>query len=199
MPFTTNVTPEKPQAATGITAVNENLDTVLLTWNAVIDADGYSIYTYDINTNNKVLITEVSSTETVYRDTSLNALKETKYIVCSYKIIDDRYVYSDDSEIKSYIPPEIVINKIPTISVSDYSSNMLTLSWDKSDNAEGYNVYKYNPAINKFEKIAYTNDNFYTVNGLSSASEYQFIVKPAIEILGKLYHLLGRIVYNLDR
>lgn len=187
VPFTTNVTPEKPQAATGITAVNENLDTVLLTWNAVIDADGYSIYTYDINTNNKVLITEVSSTETVYRDTSLNALKETKYIVCSYKIIDDRYVYSDDSEIISYIPPEIVINKISTIYVSDYSSDMLTLSWNKSDNAEGYNVYKYNPSINKFEKIAYTNDNFYTVNELSSASEYQFIVKPAIEILGKLY------------
>ena len=186
IPFVTANTPEKPAAVSEFTATNKDLETVLLNWIPVENADGYQLYTLNKTTGAKVLLAELSADTFSYEDNSPNSLRFVDYLIVSYKDIDGRRVYSDDS-VTTYTPPEISINKISSLYVSDYTSDSITLSWAISENSEGYNVYQYNPKLNKFLNIGYTNEASYVVQGLLSGNEYQFIIKPAIELHGKLY------------
>ncbi len=64
----------------------------------------------------------------------------------------------------------------PKLTVPNYTDTSVTLSWTKLDNAEKYQVYKYNVTTKKFDCIATTADLTYTDTKLSSGATPQYRV-----------------------
>lgn len=57
------------------------------------------------------------------------------------------------------------------------AQNSIKLSWSKSKNADGYEVYRYNIDSKKWVKLAAVEQNTYTSTGLKSGKRYAFAVK----------------------
>lgn len=78
-------------------------------------------------------------------------------------------------EMEGYRPADIKWIK------SSYSNvNSMVLSWDKGQ-AEYYVVYQYNDKAGTWQKIGFTNENYYKVTGLSANTKYTFGVKAVAQ------------------
>lgn len=184
--FETKDTPERPEAVTGLNAACTDMQTVIITWNATNNADGYNLYTCDKNGDKKKLLADLSESETSYFDISENAVNTTYYTICAYKNINKKTLYSDFSEVIQYTPSAAELEKIQFISVESSTNNSIKLKWDGTSDAESYTIYAYNNETKKYDRIGYTNDTFFNAEKLKSSTEYKFIVKPAITLYDKL-------------
>jgi GH25 family lysozyme M1 (1,4-beta-N-acetylmuramidase) len=72
--------------------------------------------------------------------------------------------------------------------VSDLTSDSVTIEWDTTDDAVGYNVYRLNPDTGKYQKIGTTRDCLYTDEGLSAVTEYTYRIRAYWTIGGTTYH-----------
>ena len=59
------------------------------------------------------------------------------------------------------------------------------LSWTQSKGADGYAVYKYIRKSDKYKKIVETKDTSYVDEGLKTAVEYRYLIKPFAKADGK--------------
>lgn len=55
----------------------------------------------------------------------------------------------------------------PTVTVPEYTDSSVTLSWTSLDNAQNYQVYKYNKSTEEYEKVKTTSNTTYTDTSLS--------------------------------
>lgn len=65
----------------------------------------------------------------------------------------------------------------PTVSCTKSTKNSLTLSWTKVDGASSYQVFRYNSADSKYEKVKTTTSTTFTDTGLSSETKYLYRVR----------------------
>ncbi len=65
----------------------------------------------------------------------------------------------------------------PTVSCTKSTKNSLTLSWTKVFNATGYEVYRFNSANEKYEKIETTTARAFTDTGLKAETKYLYRVR----------------------
>ena len=65
----------------------------------------------------------------------------------------------------------------PTVTVPEYTSSSITLQWTSIDNAEYYQVYKYNKETAKYEKIKTLSGTTYTDSSLSKGDLPQYKVR----------------------
>ncbi len=65
----------------------------------------------------------------------------------------------------------------PTVTVPEYTSSSVTLSWTRLDNAKYYQVYKYNEKAEKYEKVKTTSSLTYTDKGLSKGDFPKYKVR----------------------
>lgn len=56
--------------------------------------------------------------------------------------------------------------------------NAVALNWSAVKGATGYEVYQFNTALDKWERIDNVTTNYYSVTGLDISSEYKFRVTP---------------------
>ncbi|MGN1122910.1 MAG: fibronectin type III domain-containing protein [Eubacterium sp.] len=76
------------------------------------------------------------------------------------------------------VNPDYVAPQASGLKVKSRSTNAIRIEWTKSDDAEKYIVYKYNPSTDKYEQLAQvpaTQTN-YKVTGLASGTVYKFRV-----------------------
>ena len=65
----------------------------------------------------------------------------------------------------------------PTVTVSEYTSSSVTLNWTSIENAEKYQVYKYNEGTAKYEKVKTTTLTAYTDSTLSKGDLPKYKVR----------------------
>lgn len=75
--------------------------------------------------------------------------------------------------------------KVTGIKISSNSTSKIKISWNKSDNASGYNIYKYIPSSKKYKKIAATSKTYYTDKKLKAGSEYRYKIEAYKKADGK--------------
>ncbi len=146
---------------------------VSLSWSAVSKAKGYRVYRYTASDKKWKAVKTTSSKN--YKDTSVKQGEVYKYRIKAYEVKNGKNVYSDkySNTVEAVIAPK----KVSGLKATSVLSTSVKLSWTKVDKATGYRVYKYNGSTKKYEKLADTKNNSYTVKSLKANTTYKFNVK----------------------
>jgi len=88
---------------------------------------------------------------------------------------------------------EITLMPSGKLAVSSVSSSKITLKWNSqsSDNANGYQVFRYNPKTKSYSLIKTIKGNkinTYTDTGLTSVTSYSYKVRSYLKVGGQRYY-----------
>jgi len=144
---------------------------VTLSWTAVKGAEGYCIYLV-AGDGTKYLLDKVSKTTAIH--TNLSNYSTYTYSVCAYKYVDDDIVEGDFSVNKTATVG--VILNAPTDVTATAGAEQVSLSWKKSDGAEGYVVYSYNMAQMSFAPVGIVTSTSFVHTGLTAGREYTYMI-----------------------
>lgn len=165
--FSTLITPGK---VTGLkTSVKSNKATV--SWKKTDGAQGYTVYSVGSDGKLTALGSVENSTQYVFNipngkayTVAVKAYVKSKSLTLEGEISDSEYV----------ILPFDKVKNLKFVSATEYS---VTLSWDKKEGAEGYDIFSYNPESQTYTQIldAGTNTTF-SVKNLEDNKSYTYAV-----------------------
>lgn len=147
-------------------------DKAELSWSTVNGATGYIVQTIKNGKwTNSGTYTANSGTVSGLMPGCYNPVRVAAYTTVAGK----NYIggYCDYIKVKTLIG---AVNP----KVSAYANSYITLTWDKQDASNGYEVYKYNSSSKKYElykTITNANTNTCKVTGLSANKKYYFRVR----------------------
>ncbi len=156
---------------------------ITLKWSAVKGAEGYCVYlvAYD---GSSYLLDKVSKTTAIHTNLSNNTTFT--YKVCAYKYVDDTLVEGDFSVSKT-ATVGIELNA-PTDVTAKAGNEQITLSWKKSDGAEGYVVYAYNMAQMSFTPVGIVTGTSFVHTGLTAGREYTYMIAAYKNVNGSVVY-----------
>lgn len=156
---------------------------VTLKWSAVKGAEGYCVYlvAYD---GSSYLLDKVSKTTAIHTNLSNNTTFT--YKVCAYKYVDDAFVEGDFSVAKT-VTVGVELNA-PTDVTAKAGNEQITLSWKKSDGAEGYVVYAYNMAQMSFIPVGIVTGTNFVHTGLTAGREYTYMIAAYKNVNGSVVY-----------
>ena len=143
-----------------------------LSWDASKDATGYTIYSYDKNTQTR---TKICSTKKLKYTFDGTYGKEYTYVLVAYNKNVSPTAYGDYSAPISVYPGKPENLKNLKIVPGD---GKVTLSWSSAKDATGYSIYNYDPATKKYTKVASTKKLTYVIPNLENGKAYSFMVRP---------------------
>ena len=153
-----------PVTPTVKTAVDDK--TVILSWEAVPNADSYTIYKYENGKYTKITSTEKTSCSV----TDLVNGTEYKFLVRAFNESGGSKFTTAD--IVAAIPMAKPAKPVVKATVSD---GAVTLKWDPVPTAASYAIYRYENG--KYTKITATTATSCAVTGLTNGTEYKFLVR----------------------
>ncbi len=129
-----NVTPAQ---ASGLQITSATRNSIDLSWNETIGAEGYSLFKSTDGVENYRLIAAIDALN--YHDTDIQPNAVYEYYVCVNMISDKRCLFGNPSDtVKKYTPLEA-----PSISsVKKASYDTLCVEWPAIPGAAGYQVYR---------------------------------------------------------
>lgn len=153
--------------------VSVSTSSVSIKWSKVKGADGYRIYRYDTETKKWKKLKNTTALK--YTDKTVEDGSVYTYRIKAYDKTKSKTVFSKEysNKLKVITKPE----KVTGLTVSATSSDLVTLKWNKNENATGYRVYKYDASKKKYQKVADTKSATYTVTSLNASTTYKFVVK----------------------
>ncbi len=170
-----------PGKVTKVSTYNIDDDEINLKWNAVKNADGYSVYIHDGNKwrgywSTKKLYMEVDE---------LQSAKVYKFKVRAYELVKGKRNYGPySSVITAVTEPE----EVEGVKASSRARTSITLKWSKVPRAKGYQVYLYDKAKGKYVKKAVVSANTATIKSLKENTSYSFKVRAYYKYDGKYYY-----------
>ncbi|HBC93168.1 MAG TPA: hypothetical protein DCZ10_09810, partial [Pelotomaculum sp.] len=164
----TNSVIKPPSAPTGLNVSPEN-GGVLLEWNSVAGADGYTVYQ---SVQSDGPYKQISDSDRLrYRVTGL--LNGVKY----YFMVK---AYNDGGEsqnsIKAAATP-ISLPNTPTGLTASAGNGQITLNWNAVTGAIGYKVYRADSSNGPFTQVWGGKETSYKSEGLANGKTYYFVVK----------------------
>ena len=153
-----------PKKVTSLTYSSTTSSSATLKWDKVTRATGYTVYKY--NSTDKTWKVLKSTTSTSYTVKGLSSGKTYKFMVRAYVKSGDTTKYGSSSD---SISVSIKLGQVKNLKVTDVTSTGYTLEWSKVDNADRYDVYRYETA--GWTKIFSTNLTYYKVKNASSSSK----------------------------
>lgn len=153
-----NEEPE-PVAPENVLATTIDAYSINLTWDAATDAMGYDVY------RNDEFIANVEETE--YLDVELQPNTEYCYTVVS---VYENDIKSEHSEQICATTLDLTCVAPENLEAKAESTSSISLTWDASENAMSYNVYKDE------EFLINITETFYLVENLEYDTEYCFTV-----------------------
>ena len=174
----------KPDSVKNLTFLKNSSGGATLSWNPVLNATGYQIFSYNRNTKKYSLVTE---TAFGYNSCTLTAVQAAAddFVVRAYTRYGGVATFGGNSNMislseKPYTPT--------ALKVSSLSSSGYTLSWTGNKDCDGYEIYfsLINSDTYKLHKqVTGTSLNF---TGLRSAAGFNFKVRSfKNKPYGKLY------------
>lgn len=167
----------KPVKVTGLKVSAQSSSQIKLVWKKVNGASGYQVYRYDTAKKKYVKAATVDSSKLSYTDKGLKSNKKYQYKVRAYKKSAGKILYGSCSSVLTAITGP---GKVQQVKSSSVGSNSLKLSWKKVSGASGYQIYRYNKAKKKYEKIAEIKGSStvrYSDKSLKNNSTYQYKVR----------------------
>ena len=141
--------------STILSDVTATKTTLSFTWNQVKGATGYTVYRRE--TSEKEWKSLGATTKTTYTDTHCEIGVSYAYRILPYaKVNGVAYFGSYSVSVKGMLLGSTI--EAPVLEPIKASKGVLTLFWNKVDNATGYDIYHYNRQNSKYEKIAETED-----------------------------------------
>ena len=156
---------------------------ITLSWTAVKGAEGYCVYLVAGN-GSKYLLDKVSKTTAIHTNLSNNSTYT--YSVCAYKYVDENLVEGDFS-VNRTATVGVVLNA-PTDVTAAAGAEQVSLSWKKSDGAEGYVVYSYNMAQMSFAPVGIVTNTSFVHTGLTAGREYTYMVAAYKNVNGSVVY-----------
>ena len=154
-----------------------------LKWSAVSGADGYVVYRYDAAKKKYVKLKTVKTNSLVISDRKTS--QKDKYRLRAFKKLGGKTYYGEYSNI-------LTATSLPTtprgLSVQSVSKKSYTLKWKKVANADGYKVYRFDEAKNKYVLIASTKSRTLTVKPPQGSAQDKIAVRAYIKQNGTTYH-----------
>ncbi len=172
---------KRPEDVTGFKVTSRTASTINLSWNKSKTADGYVLYRY--NAISKSWEREAKITKTSYSFSKLSSGQKYNFTIRSYRTVNGREVLSAN---RPTVNVTTLLDAVNNIAVSP-SYERITLTWDKTRNADGYILYKYDLEQKAWQReaIVLSGVNSYTFNNLQDNTKYYFAVK-ALKGLDKI-------------
>lgn len=87
-----------------------------------------------------------------------------------------------------YLPSKCypIPSNIKTVKATQTTTS-IKLSWPSALSAKAYRIYRYDAKSKRYVKITDTSKSSYTINNLTSGTEYKFAVRPYNKQFGTLY------------
>ena len=156
-----------PRQVTGLKLKDATKKKATIEWSSLTEADEYEIYTSTKETGSFTLLK--STTKTTYEFTDL---EEGKLLYVKIRAVSGEYAGADSTTIVVALQPE----QVTGIKAVQNVKTKITLTWDKTEGATGYQIY-YRLATGKDGVLAGTTEqNSFQVTGLSSGKNYYFTV-----------------------
>ena len=176
-----------PSRVENLTIKPGSTSSLTLSWDKVEESDGYRIYRYDEQAQiYKKLVTISSGSKTTYTNINLDSAHTYQYKISAFTRIGGsaRFGFSSEMEESSPLP-----NKVMNLSTGGKTSSRIRLNWDKVGGANGYQIYFFDKAANKYIKLktVSSNDMTYVVTNLKPSTYYKFKVRAYKRINAKNY------------
>ncbi|MGN1101580.1 MAG: fibronectin type III domain-containing protein, partial [Huintestinicola sp.] len=156
---------------------------ITLKWSAVKGAEGYCVYLVGFD-GSSYLLDKVTKTTAIH--TNLPNNTTFMYKVCAYKYVDGNFVTGDFSVAKS-ATVGVELNA-PTDVTAKAGNEQITISWKKTDGAEGYVVYAYNIAQMSFIPVGIVTTTSFVHTGLIAGREYTYMVAAYKNVSGSVVY-----------
>ncbi|MDE6231877.1 MAG: fibronectin type III domain-containing protein [Lachnospiraceae bacterium] len=141
-----------------------------VTWSNVTGATRYIVYRRREGDSKFSRVAVTIGAE--FHDTNLIDGSTYYYKICSYTG-DDKVAYF--SQFSSQKKVDLYIEMPKNIKAQQLSKSSIKLSWTAVSNATGYNIYRYDPAIRKYKKIATSKKNSYVdTNNVQTGIVYKY-------------------------
>lgn len=171
-------------APTALSTASRDNDEINLKWNPVEGASGYEVWRYS-TTHSRWILVERDDEANAEIDDLLSATIY-KFKVRAFAVKPDGSVlYGDYSDsFRTVTEPDDVNN----LRATSKTKSTITLSWNSAKRADKYQVYQYDKASGKWERLITTSKTSYKVTGLDDSTSYKFRVRPYREALGYKYY-----------
>lgn len=153
----------------GLVIEERTMSSLTVSWNSVINADGYRVYRSISSTASYTKISE-DITETTYTDTGLEQSTTYWYKIAAYN-------EKGESELSEPISGTTLgpLDSPTDIIVENEGARSLTISWYGVEGAEGYRVYRSMSETGSYTKInGDVTETTYTDTGLSPLTTYWY-------------------------
>ncbi len=124
-----------------------------------------SLYSHEYMANVRAAAAESQKTYKAYKDNSLLGDAMVFYIP-----VFDNMPYGD------LLKDEVYSQTVPSLSATAGRTSV-TLNWDAVDGAEKYQIYRYNPETEKYERIKNVAGTSYTDSSLTSGDSYKYKIR----------------------
>lgn len=166
-----------PAKVTGVKTEKRSSLYLTLGWDKISGASGYRVYKYNSGKKTYESVVTISGgSATSYKVTGLKDATEYKFKVKAYRKVNGETVWgSASSEYRTCTTPL----KVKNLKLSTKSSSV-TLKWEKTSGATGYELYRYNSKTKKYDKIATINSDStvsYTDKNLKKGTTHQYKVR----------------------
>ncbi len=152
-----------------------------LKWSAVDEAEGYEVYVVDGN-GGEYKLDEVSKTTAIHKNIPNGTT--IGYRVRAFKYVGNQRVYGDRS-IDRFVTVGIYLDA-PTDVTAVAADKTVTLKWKKSDGAEGYVVYSYDPSGLNFSPVGIVTSTGFTHTGLTNGRTYTYMIAGYKTVNGEI-------------
>ncbi len=166
-----------------LSAYNIDDDEINLRWSAVKGARGYQIYQY--SSSQKAYVKIGVTDRTSYEVEDLKSAKAYKFKVRAYNKSGGKYYYGDFSKV---LPTATEPDEVENVRVAEKTKNSLTIKWNSVPRAEGYQVFVYNTAKNKYvRETTVKSGTSVKLTGLKTGTTYKIKIKAFHKYDGKYY------------
>ena len=143
---------------------------VTVSWKAVPNAAYYRVYSYDKEANKYERLAQVKTLS--FTKTQLRKATEYTFLVRTFFAdgSGNAYKLSDNKSI-------ITAADSPKITLKAQTGTSLHIAWTKVQTAAFYRVYSYDAAAGKYTRLAQVNATEYTLENLSSCTQYTLLVR----------------------
>ncbi len=155
-----------------------------LRWNKSSRATGYVIYRSVGSGSFKRL---ASTKKTTYTAKKLKPGTKYRFYAQAYRKVGGKIVYGAKSRVLTVKPKFRTYPANPTgLKVYKTGSGSASLSWNKSRNAIGYVIYKYNPSTRKYDRVTSSKKTNITIGGLTNGKSYKFKIRSYRSVNGAI-------------
>ncbi len=180
------VTPLAIPEITNGTSVAYN--SVLITWNPVDGAVGYQVYKSLTKKGEYKCIAEIKDgTITSYTDAKCECGIEYYYYIKACQSVNEEEFYGEASNIKAV---KTLPNRV-NLSGATTGGTQVSLKWNASTGAQGYELYKSVGATSAFQlvlKIENTETLSWSETGLDKSTDYYYRIRPYCVVNGTVVY-----------